>query len=181
MQRGALTPRRRQILESIVKAYIQSGQPVGSQVLARLCHQALSPASLRHEMSTMAEEGYLSQPHTSAGRVPTLKAFQEYVRPLEAGRLSSDQAERIRGQFSGAETIEERLERCSHILTELTHGLGIAAAIPPNGLELEQIELVPLPERRVLMILVTGDHAVHNRVVTLDESLSPDELTSIRN
>ena len=73
------------------------------------------------------------------------------------------------------------MERSSHILMELTRNVGIAAAIPRLAQELDQIELVPLADRRVLMILVTRDHMVRNRVVTLDEPISPDELASIRN
>jgi heat-inducible transcriptional repressor len=77
--------------------------------------------------------------------------------------------------------VEERIERCSRILTELTRNVGIAAALPGTQQELDQIELVPLADRRVLMILATRDHMVRNRVVALDEAISPEELVSIRN
>jgi len=176
-----LTTRRQEILHSIVRAYIQTGEPVGSQTLARLRRDRLSPASLRNEMASLADEGYLSQPHTSAGRVPTVKAFQHYVKSLAAARMSMLDAERIHAEIVGAETVEERLARSSRILTELTRNVGIAAAMPADSLELDQIELLPMAGRRVLMILVTRDRMVRHRLVTLDEEISADDLASIRN
>src|SRR5271157_238106 len=176
-----LQPRHQEILNSIVRAYIDTGEPVGSRTISKRRNSELSPASIRNVMADLAESGYLSQPHTSAGRVPTEKAFRFYVRSLTAGRMASSDAERLRNEFAGLQTIGARVELSSHILTELTHNVGIAAAIPALAQELDQIELVPLADRRVLMILVTRDHMVRNRVVALDEPASPDDLASIRN
>jgi heat-inducible transcriptional repressor len=89
--------------------------------------------------------------------------------------------ERLRGQFGLLETMEQRIEYTSRTLTELTHGVGLAASIPRANPALDQVELIALPERRVLVVVVTKDHQVSNRVVTLEESLTPDELASIRN
>ena len=176
-----LNTRHREILNSIVRAYIETGEPVGSRTISARRNQALSPASIRNVMADLADEGYLSQPHTSAGRVPTEKAFRFYVGSLTAGRLFSVESERLRSEFSALDTVGARVERSSHILMELTRNVGIAAAIPALAQELDQIELVPLADRRVLMILVTRDHMVRNRVVALDEPASPEELVSIRN
>jgi heat-inducible transcriptional repressor len=176
-----LTRRQQEILHSIVRAYVETGEPVGSQAVSRLRGGALSPATIRNVMAVLADEGYLAQPHTSAGRVPTEKAFRHYVGSLTAGRIPPPEAERVRSALSGAHTVEERVERSSHMLTELTHHVGIVAAIPAGSQELEQIELVPLSEGRVLMILVTRDQMVRNRVVSLDEPVAPAELASIRN
>ena len=132
-------------------------------------------------MADLAEEGYLSQPHTSAGRVPTEKAFRYYIGSLTVGRMALAEAERLREAFSALDSVGARMERSSQILVELTRNVGIAAAIPALAQELDQIELVPLAEHRVLMILVTRDHMVHNRVVALDEPVGPDELLSVRN
>ncbi|HEV2444579.1 MAG TPA: heat-inducible transcription repressor HrcA, partial [Candidatus Sulfopaludibacter sp.] len=126
-------------------------------------------------------DGYLSQPHTSAGRVPTEKAFRCYVRSLTAGRIAPSEAESLRVEFAGLPTIGARVERSCRILTKLTRNVGIAAAIPALARELDQIELVPLGDRQVLMILVTRDQVVRDRVVALDEPVSSDELWSIRN
>jgi heat-inducible transcriptional repressor len=132
-------------------------------------------------MADLGDEGYLSQPHTSAGRVPTEKAFRYYVRSLTVKRVAMAEAERLRNEFSSLDTVGACVERSSHILVELTSNVGIAAALPALAQELDQIELVPLADRRVLMILVTRDHMVRNRVVALDEPASAEDLASIRN
>ncbi|PWU06249.1 MAG: heat-inducible transcription repressor HrcA, partial [Terriglobia bacterium] len=114
-------------------------------------------------------------------RIPTEKAFRFYVASLAAGRILAGESERLRTELSGLPTVEARVERSSHILMELTRNVGIAAAIPAAAQELDQIELLPLGGRRVLMILVTRDHMVRNRVLALDEPVTPEELISIRN
>jgi heat-inducible transcriptional repressor len=132
-------------------------------------------------MADLSEEGYLSQPHTSAGRVPTEKAFRAYVASLVSGRLPVLDLEEYRVDLSQAESLAERVERSSHVLTEVTRNVGIAAAIPTSSQTLEQIELVRLADRRVLMVLVTRDRIVRDRVVSVPEEISQDELNSIRN
>jgi heat-inducible transcriptional repressor len=170
-----------EILRAVVCEYIETGEPVGSRTISRHRGQALSPASIRNVMADLADEGYLSQPHTSAGRVPTEKAFRFYVSSLTAARITAIETDRLRSEFSALDSVGARVERSSQILTELTCNVGIAAAMPDLSQELDQIELVPLADRRVLMVMVTRDHIVRNRVVSLDEPASPEELVSIRN
>lgn len=176
-----MTPRDREVLHEIVESYIADGEPVASRSIARRRRDGLSAASIRNVMADLDEEGYLMQPHTSAGRVPTEKAFRSYVQSLNMRKLVTAEIERLRGEFGRLETVEQRIEYTSRTLTELTHGVGIAAAIPRSNPALDQIELVSLPDRRVLVVVVTRDHQVRNRIVTLEESLSNDELGSIRN
>lgn len=176
-----LQMRHQEILNSIVRAYIETGEPVGSRTISKRRNSDLSAASIRNVMADLADEGFLSQPHTSAGRIPTEKAFRFFVRSLNASRLAHFDSERMRSEFSELPTIGARIERSSLLLMELTRNVGITAAIPALGQELDQIELVPLAENRVLMILVTRDRMVRNRVVTLNEPTSPDELINIRN
>ena len=176
-----LKTRHQAILNSIVRTYIETGEPVGSRTVSKRRSDALSPASIRNVMAELAEEGFLSQPHTSAGRVPTEKAFQYYVRSLTAGRIASHETHRLRSEFTNLHTVGERMERSSHILMELSRNVGIAVATPRLAQRLAQIELVPLADRRVLMILVTTDHVVRNQVVMLDQSVPPEELVSARN
>jgi heat-inducible transcriptional repressor len=132
-------------------------------------------------MVDLEEEGYLTQPHTSAGRVPTEEAFRSYVQSLSMRKLVLAEIERLRGQYGRLDTMEQRIEYTSRTLTDLTHGVGIAAAIPRPNPALDHLELISLPERRVLVVMITRDHEVRNRVVTLEESVTSDELTSIRN
>ncbi|MEX2263816.1 MAG: heat-inducible transcriptional repressor HrcA [Bryobacteraceae bacterium] len=182
MQReDELTPRDQEVLASIVKTFIETGEPVGSRTISKRRRDSLSAASIRNTMADLADEGYLSQPHTSAGRIPTVKAFRCYVKSLHARRVHAADAKRLRDELREVETVVGRVERSSHLLTELTRNMGIALAMPSGSQVLEQIELLALPDRRVLMILVTRDRMVRNRLATLDESISQDELNSIRN
>ncbi|HLX43891.1 MAG TPA: heat-inducible transcriptional repressor HrcA [Bryobacteraceae bacterium] len=176
-----MTPREREVLHEIVEAYIETGEPVASRSIVRRRRDPLSAASIRNVMADLEDGGYLSQPHTSAGRVPTEKAFQSYVQSLRLRRLAVAELERLRSEFGRLDTVEARVEHTSRTLTEMTRGVGLAAAIPQLSPALDQIELVPLPDRRVLMVVVTRDHEVRNRVLTLDEPVTPDELGSIRN
>src|SRR5580704_10712941 len=176
-----MTPRNREVLHEIVEAYIQTGEPVASRFIARRRHDALSAASIRNVMADLDEAGYLSQPHTSAGRVPTEKAFQSYVQSLRLRTLASEELARLRAEFSRLDTVEARVEHTSRTLTEMTRSFGIAAALRQASPALDQIELVSLPDSRVLMVVMTRDHQVRNRVVTLEAALTPQELEGIRN
>jgi heat-inducible transcriptional repressor len=169
------------ILHSIVESYIQTGEPVASRTIARHRKDNLSPATVRNVMADLCDGGYLSQPHTSAGRVPTEKAFRSYVQSLARSRLLIAELQRLRGELSLLTTMEARVERSSHMLTEMTSSVGITAAIPTSSQTLDQVELIGLAGQRVLMVVVTRDRMVHNRVVSLSEPVSQDELGSIRN
>ncbi len=176
-----LKNRHQEILSSIVRAYIETGEPVGSRTISKARENDLSPASIRNVMADLADEGYLSQPHTSAGRVPTEKAFRFYASRLSANRTAFHESERLRSELAGLHSVGARMERSSYVLMELTRNVGIAAAIPAVAQELDQIELVPLSGDRVLIVLVTRDQTVRNRVVVLERPISSDELVSIRN
>src|SRR6202008_644902 len=116
--RVVMTSRSKGVLHEIVEAYIATGEPVASRSIARRWHDGLSAASIRNAMADLAEEGYLSQPHTSAGRVPTEKAFQSYVRSLTATRTASFETDRLCTEFRGLHTIEAQVERSSYVLME---------------------------------------------------------------
>ncbi|HEY4363403.1 MAG TPA: heat-inducible transcriptional repressor HrcA [Bryobacteraceae bacterium] len=176
-----MTPRHREVLHEIVEAYIASGEPVASRSIARRWHASLSAASIRNVMADLDDEGFLSQPHTSAGRVPTEKAFRSYVECLSLRKLASAEIDRLRSEIGRLDTVEQRVERTSRMLTEMTQSMGIAAAIPASRPALDHVELVSLPGGRVLMVVMTRDQQVNNRVVTLEEPSTPEELASIRN
>ena len=146
-----LRTRHQEILHSVVRAFIETGEPVGSRTISRRRDDELSPASIRNAMADLADDGYLSQPHTSAGRVPTEKAFRHYVRSLTAGRIASFEAERLRQEFSTLDTIGARIEMSSRILMELTRNVGIALAIPALFLGLHAA--VSLIQAYVFMLL----------------------------
>jgi heat-inducible transcriptional repressor len=176
-----VTPRSQEVLFEIVEAYIATGEPVASRTIARRRGDTLSPASIRNVMMDLDEHGYLSQPHTSAGRIPTEKAFRSYVESLGMRRLVTAEIERLRAELGKLDSVEERIAYTSRMLTARTRGVGIAAAIPRTNPALERLELVGLPDRRVLMVVMTQDHQVSNRVVVLEEPFTAEDLISIKN
>src|SRR5689334_16698383 len=176
---GMLSPRHFEVLHAIVQNYIETGEPVASRTIAR--KYPMSPASIRNIMADLLEEGYLSQPHTSAGRIPTERAYQSYVKTLVGSRIVQAELDRLQVEIQKASSVEGRIERSSKLLTEITRNFGIAAAIPNQNQTLDQVELLALPDRRVLMVVVTRDRMVRNRVITVDDHISQQELFSIRN
>ncbi|HEX4164731.1 MAG TPA: heat-inducible transcriptional repressor HrcA [Bryobacteraceae bacterium] len=176
---GALTPRHFDVLNAIVQKYIETGEPVASGAIAR--KYPLSSASIRNMMADLLEEGYLSQPHTSAGRVPTERAYQSYVKTLFSSRIVQTELDRLHLEIEKAGSVEARIERSSKLLTEITRNFGIAAAIPTQNQTLDQVELLALPDRRILMVVITRDRMVRNKLIQLDELVTQEELLSIRN
>lgn len=180
---STLSPRARQILLSIVRTHIETGEPVASSDISRLRRHRLSAASIRNVMAELASEGYLYQPHTSAGRLPTAKAYRVFVENLHVPRVPLAELGRLRGQLSHAGTVENMVERSCQLLMEMSQGVGIAAAIPTEKQTFDQVQLISLGERRVLMVLVTQDEEklVRDQVVTLEEPVTQVELEAIRN
>lgn len=178
-----LSARKYQILLAVVECYLESGEPVSSASIAlkRLGSQPPSPATIRNTMVELSEMGLLIQPHTSAGRLPTATAIQIFVDSLSAIRIQARDVNRLEQQLSGLDSMELRIEEGSHVLTEMTQNVGITAALPPASQILQQVELVHLSDRQYLMVLVTADRLVRNQLVTLNQHLSPIELTEIRN
>lgn len=176
-----LSPRSAEILNAIVLAYIETGEPVASRTISRSHGTRLSPASIRNIMADLSDEGFLAQPHTSAGRLPTAKAFRQFVQSVQVGRRPSVEATRLQDEIRNLDSMEARVEHSSHVLTQVSRSMGIAAAIPTDNQLLHQIELIPLSERRVLMVVVTRDRIVSDKVVRVDYDFTQDELVSIRN
>src|SRR5579883_1431418 len=182
MGRPSSPPHRHvEILHAIVESYIRTGEPVASRMIAKSVSSHLSPATIRNVMADLCEQGYLSQPHTSAGRVPTGKAFRSYAQSLDVARLLASDLRRIRMELHHEETMEGRVERSSRIISTLTRRMGIVAAIPTANQVLAQIELIGLVDKRVLMVVATADGRVQNRVVNVPEAIPQEELHSIRN
>src|ERR1700756_5258525 len=134
---GTLTPRHFDVLHAIVQNYIETGEPVASRTIAR--KYPMSAASIRNMMADLLEQGYLSQPHTSAGRVPTELAYQSYAKTLVGSRIVQAELDRLHHEISSAGTVEARIERSSQLLTEITRNFGIAAAIPTENQTLDQV------------------------------------------
>lgn len=177
----SLTGRNFEILSFIVKSYIATGEPVGSKTISDKRKDHLSPASIRNAMAELEAEGYLSHPHTSAGRVPTDKAFRHYVQHLSAPRLQPSEADFVQLNLREASTLEERLGRSSRVLAALTRQVGIVVLAPLSGAVLERVQFLRLSERRVLIVLVARGGVVRHRIVSAAEDIPQDELDRIAN
>lgn len=179
VRESALQGRANSILRSVVKCYIGTGEPVASRTVAQSWPEALSSATVRNLMAELEEAGYLEQPHTSAGRIPTEKAFRLYVQSLMGGKLPPLPANRFRTELSEADSQAGRVERCCHLLSEFTRNVGIAVAIPTAAQTLDRVELLKLSDRRVLVVLITRDGTVRHRVMWLEAELRAEEMVSI--
>src|SRR5262249_18354284 len=124
-RRSSLVGRNLEILNAIIRSYIATGEPVGSKTVAQRRKDGLSPASIRNSMAELEEEGYLSHPHTSAGRVPTDKALRFYVQHLSAPRLDRLDADFVEVSLRQGGTLEERLGLSSRVLAALTRQVGL--------------------------------------------------------
>ncbi|MBI3696486.1 MAG: heat-inducible transcription repressor HrcA [Acidobacteria bacterium] len=177
----SLNGRNQEILHSVVKNYISTGEPVGSRTVSERRRDGLSPASVRNVMAELEAHGYLSHPHTSAGRLPTDKAFRHYVENLSASRLQPSDADFVQANLQQASSLEERLGRSSHVLAALTHQLGIVVLAPLSQAVLEHVQFLRLSERRLLMVVVARGDVVRHRIVGLSEEITPEELERIAN
>jgi heat-inducible transcriptional repressor len=161
--------REREILTAIVETFIATGEPVGSRTLARANREGLSPATIRNVMSDLADSGYLEQPHTSAGRVPSTDAYRYYVEQLTGkARLSNDDENIIQESFHGVTDVQEFMERTSHVLSLISHNVGVAVAIGGPKNALEHVYFSRLGDQKVLAVLVTRSGLVRDRVLRLD-------------
>jgi heat-inducible transcriptional repressor len=170
--------REREILTAIVETYISTGEPVGSRTLARSNRENLSAASIRNVMADLADAGFLEQPHTSAGRVPTAHAYRFYVKQLTGeARLSLADENLIQGNLQGTQDLQEFMERTSHVLSLISHGVGVTvSATPGQRNALEHVYFQRLADKKVLAVVVTRGGLVRDRVLRLGEDLSIADL-----
>jgi heat-inducible transcriptional repressor len=163
--------REREILTAIVETFIATGEPVGSRTLARANREGLSPATIRNVMSDLADSGFLEQPHTSAGRVPSTEAYRYYVEQLTGkARLSNDDENIIQESFHGVSDVQEFMERTSHVLSLISRNVGVAVAMGGPKNALEHVYFSRLGDQKVLAVLVTRSGVVRDRVLRLDIS-----------
>jgi heat-inducible transcriptional repressor len=165
--------REREILTAIVETFIATGDPVGSRTLARSNKEGLSPATIRNVMADLAEAGFLEQPHTSAGRVPSTEAYRYYVEQLTgkaslSPALSSEDQGMIKESLHGISDVQEFMERTSHVLSLISHNVGVTVAIGGPKNALEHVYFSRLGDQKVLAVLVTRSGLVRDRVLRLD-------------
>ncbi len=170
--------REREILTAIVETYISTGEPVGSRTLTRGNRESLSAASIRNVMADLADAGFLEQPHTSAGRVPTTKAYRYYVKQLTGeARLSPADENLIQGNLQGLQDVQEFMERTSHVLSLISHGVGVTVTPGPGQHNaLEHVYFQRLGDKKVLAVVVVRNGLVRDRVLRLTNDLPVADL-----
>jgi heat-inducible transcriptional repressor len=170
--------RAQQLLKVLIESYIREGQPVGSRSLSRDSGLNLSSATIRNVMADLEAYGFVSSPHTSAGRVPTPKGYRFFIDTLlQVQPLESAAADQMRRQFtSSAEDPRALVAVASQLLSNVTQMAGLVSLHTPKAASLTHIEFLPLSERRLLAILVFDDREVQNRVVQLDRPIPAEEL-----
>jgi heat-inducible transcriptional repressor len=174
-----LDERKERILREIVEAYVRRGEPIGSKIVADAADLGVSSATIRNEMAILEREGYISHPHTSAGRIPTDKGYRYYVDVL-APKVALEPTRRreIEHFLAGAvSALDELLERTSQVLAELTDYTSLAAAPAVHESRLERVELVRLGGSRLLLVCVGDDGWHDERLVELLNEISDDDVT----
>src|SRR5438477_8671408 len=176
-----LDSRAQHLLKTLIERYIADGQPVGSRVLSRQSGLELSPATIRNVMADLEEMGFIASPHTSAGRVPTPRGYRFFVdsllvvKPLEEGEISE-----LQGQLQ-ADRPQLLVGAAAQMLSQLTHFAGVVATPRRREASFRHIEFLRLSDRRVLLIIVTPEGDVQNRILHTDRPYSQSQLIEASN
>ncbi|HSF05615.1 MAG TPA: heat-inducible transcriptional repressor HrcA [Methylomirabilota bacterium] len=168
--------RHREVLIALIREYVDSAEAVGSRLLAKRHFRNLSPATIRNVMADLEEMGYLSQPHASAGRVPTDKAYRLYVDSFPQPSPNPRVPDTLPTRASG---IDGFMERTSEHLSTVTRMTGLLLAPPLRHTTISRVELIPLEPDRALAVLVTDSGWVTARAITLDTPLAAEEVRKI--
>jgi len=172
--------RHQQILSDVVRTYIETGEPVSSRSVARRHIEPLSPATVRNVMADLEEEGYLYQPHTSAGRVPTAAAYRFFVEQVTAQATASPEDRQwIRRELEAAKTPEAVMERASHVLSAVSRGLGIFISPPLAKSVVEHVRFLLVPDNRVLVVLVSTGGVTRDKLIRPERSFQQADLDHI--
>ncbi len=172
--------RHQQILTDVVRHYIETGEPVSSRSISRRHLEPLSPATVRNVMADLEEGGFLFQPHTSAGRVPTAAAYRFFVEQVAAQATASPEDRQwIRRELEAAETPEAVMERASHVLSAVSRGLGIFISPPLARATVEHVRFLLLPDNRVLIVLVANGGQTRDKLIRPERQFTQAELDRV--
>lgn len=177
-----LSERSLYLFRSLVEHFIQDGQPVGSRTLARDIGLELSPATIRNIMADLEDMGLLHSPHTSAGRVPTVKGYRLFVDSLlRVHQLNNREIERIAEELNPGHDKQALLKRTSSLLSEITRLAGVVMLPRTEQQSLKRVEFVALSDNSILVILVISDNEIQNRIIHTARVYSPSELQQASN
>jgi heat-inducible transcriptional repressor len=178
MRHPALQERRNcQILADIVRTYIETGEPVSSRAISKGFEESLSTATIRNVMADLEDAGFLYQPHTSAGRVPTAAAYRFFAQEIASqATLTTVDREWIQHEMGGATSAAEITERAGHVLAEVSNGLGIIVSPPLAKTVLEHARMWLLPDGRVVVVLISPGGNTRDKILRPSRLFSQAEL-----
>ncbi len=176
-----LSERELRVLEAVVQTYIETAEPAGSQTIARRFGLGVSPATIRSTMSDLEDKGYLFHPHTSAGRIPTDRAYRIYVNTIMRLAPPTDEARNtLRTELSGSRNaVEEIVRRAAQVLGVLTQELGVAVAPALDELVVERLELVPVSSERLLLVFNLRSGVLRTIFVEVPARVSPAAVQEV--
>ncbi|WP_324651218.1 heat-inducible transcriptional repressor HrcA [Georgenia sp. H159] len=173
--------RRLDVLRAIVEDYVHTREPVGSKALVERHSLGVSPATIRNDMAVLEESGLIHQPHTSAGRVPTDKGYRLFVDQISTLKpLSTAERRAIQHLLEGAVDLDDVVERTVRLLSHLTHQVAVVQYPSLRNSALRHIELVPLSERRLLIVIITDSGRVEQRAIEVETPLDPVVVAELR-
>ncbi len=176
-----LDDRKLEVLRTIVEDYVSTNEPVGSKALVDRHSLDVSPATIRNDMAVLEEQGYIAQPHTSAGRVPTDKGYRLFVDRLSGVKpLSVAERRAIETFLAGAYDLDDVVTRTVRLLAQLTRQVAVVQYPSLTRSAVRHVELVPLVGPRLLLVLITGTGRVEQRSVDLPDAMTDDEIAHLR-
>ena len=178
-----LSERKRQILKVVVEAYIRTAEPVGSKAIAAEMGGSVSSATIRNELADLTEQGYLEQPHTSAGRMPSPKGYRLYVNELmEEQRLSLAETERINQSLQlKMEELDRLLAQVGRAASALVRYPAYVSASRKTGLTVRRFELLPVDEWSCILVMMTSDSRVKSQLLRMQLKVEPEQLPAAAN
>jgi heat-inducible transcriptional repressor len=176
-----LSERAQILLKTLVERYIADGQPVGSRTLSRYSGLDLSPASIRNVMADLEDMGFVASPHTSAGRVPTPRGYRFFVDCLLTVKsLDRSEIDQLEGQLH-RESPQRLMQSASHVLSDLPRFAGVVMTPRRRSADIRHLEFLRLSDKRVLLIIVTAEGEVQNRILFTEREYAPSELVEAAN
>ena len=173
-----LSERKTKILHAIIKNYLETGEPVGSRTISKYTDLNLSSATIRNEMADLEELGYIMQPHTSAGRIPSDKGYRWYVDMLMSQK--EQEITEIKGQMlEKADKMEELLKQVAKVLANNTNYATMVSAPVNNANKIKFIQLSMVDEEQVIAVIVLGGNVIKNKIINIDEPISNENLLKL--
>jgi heat-inducible transcriptional repressor len=181
LESHVMDDRLRSVLFAIVENYIETVEPVGSRTLSKTLSLGLSPATIRNVMADLTEQGYLEQPHTSAGRVPTNRAYRFYVEERGNGGALPEEIKRVieRTLSESANGLMNLLSGTARLLADLTQLTGVVSSPQVSKTRLRLIEFLKIAEHRIYAVLITQSNMVYHKIIEVSEDLSQEFLNSV--